>query len=99
MGYNTTVVVMNDALGMIEQDAGFGKRLADAISMAHGGKMIDVPAYSANGRGVHCNAATVIETHHADYDVLVRVGHNCGEVVPYTRARLNKAIDRAKVKE
>ena len=27
------------------------------------------------------NAATVIETHHADYEVLVRVGGNRGEVV------------------
>jgi len=82
MGYNTTIIVMNDALGWIAEDAGFGKRLADAVSQAYGGRQIDVPAYSAKG-GIHCNAATVIESHHADYDVLVRVGGNRGEVVPY----------------
>lgn len=80
MGWNTTVVVLNDALSFIENDPEFGKRLAGAIQKAVRGKPVDVAAHSANG-GIHCNAATVIETHHADYDVLVRVGGNRGEVV------------------
>lgn len=79
MGYNTTVVVMNDALGMIEGDPNFGKNLARAIAEVGRGKPVDVPA--SNGRGVHCNAATVIESHHADYDVYVRVGQNFGEAM------------------
>ena len=80
MGYNTTVVVMNDALSYIKDDPEFGARLADAVSRAVMGKPVDVPAHSRSG-GIHCNAATVIETHHADYDVMVRVGGNRGEVV------------------
>jgi hypothetical protein len=81
MGFNTTVVVMNDALGYIESDPDFGKNLARAIARAWGGGPVDVPAYGPHGRGVHCNAAVVVETHHADHDVLVRVGGNRGEVV------------------
>lgn len=80
MGYNTTVVVMNDALSYIRDDPEFGARLADAVSRAIMGKPIDVAAHARSG-GIHCNAATVIETHHADSDVLVRVGGNRGEVV------------------
>jgi hypothetical protein len=79
MGFNTTVVVMNDALDMIRNDPQFGARLADAVLRVTRGKPVDVAAHGE--RSVHCNAATVIETHHADYMVLVRVGGNFGEVV------------------
>lgn len=89
MGYNTTVVVLNDALSFIEEDPEFGKRFARAISEAatNGGRPVNVAARSSRG-GVHCNAATVVETHHAGYDVFVKVGRNCGEVV--------KVIDRCR---
>lgn len=80
MGFNTTVVVLNDALGEIRNDPEFGRRLADAIAHVQRGKPVDVPAHSIKG-GIHCNAAVVIETHHADYMVTVRVGGNYGEVV------------------
>jgi hypothetical protein len=82
MGYNTTVVVLNDALSFIENDPEFGRNLARAIMEAatNGGKPVNVPARSSRG-GVHCNAATVIETHHADYSVLVKVGQNYGEAL------------------
>lgn len=80
MGYNTTVVVLNDALGFIENDPEFGKRLARAIMEVQRGKPIDVSAHSKGG-GVHCNAAAVIESHHADHDVCVIVGQNYGRVV------------------
>lgn len=80
MGYNSTVVILNDALHVIETDPEFGKRLADAVKRAVMGKPVGVAAHSASG-GIYCNAATVIETHHADYDVLVRVGGNRGEVI------------------
>jgi hypothetical protein len=85
MGFNTTVVVMNDALSDIANDPDFGKNLADAVSRSCLGDQVDVPAYSyrRNGydkgwTGVYCNAATVIETHHADQTTLVAVGGNCG---------------------
>ena len=81
MGFNTTVVVMNDALAQIEHDPEFGKNLARAIYEVQRGKPVDVPA--CGERSVHCNAATVIESHHADYMVLVEVGRNSGRVVPF----------------
>jgi len=78
MGFNTTVVILNDSLGAIENDPSFGKNLAQAITQRSG----DVPAYSYRDgevRGVHCNAATVIESHHADGTAIVAVGGNIGE--------------------
>lgn len=75
MGWNSTVVVLNDALGDIERDPDFGKKLGSAImsyQMRHG-QGVDVTA------GCHCNAARVIETHHADNTTLVAIGGNDGE--------------------
>lgn len=73
MGYNTSVIVMNGALDAIEQDQLFGKKLANAVQQAHRGQHeryhLDVSA------GGHLNAATVIETHHADewdWDLMLR---------------------------
>jgi len=78
MGFNTTVVVLNDALGYIEDDPDFGKNLARAISEVGGrGGRVDVAAHSSRG-GVHGNAASVVETHHADSTVVVAVGGNLG---------------------
>ena len=78
MGWNTTVVVMNDALDCIRDDAEFGRRLYEAVLDARKGKPVDVAAHGKHA--IHCNAATVIETHHADYDVTVVVGGNTGRV-------------------
>ncbi len=74
MGFNTTVVVLNDALADIAGDPDFGKNLADAITEAAMGR----PQWVAAGR--HGNAAYVVESHHADYQVMVRVGGNLGQV-------------------
>jgi hypothetical protein len=82
MGFNTTVVVMNDSLGTIAKDKDFGKKLADAISsigMYDKGATVDVSARSK--LCTCCNAATVIETHHADHKTLIAVGGNMGEIV------------------
>lgn len=72
MGFNSTVVVLNDAIGYIEKDPGFGKNLCKAIAQATNGKQVDVVA------GPHCNAATVVETHHATHYEVTAVGGNCG---------------------
>ena len=74
MGFNSTVVIINDALDQISNDANFGKKLADAVrSMnGYGDLRIDIPA------GNHCNAAHVVETHHADTTAVVTVGGNLG---------------------
>lgn len=80
MGYNTTVVVLNDALDIIAKDPEFGAKLADAIARVSR-KSGPIEVAASSGRSIHCNAATVIETHHADYEVLVSVGGNIGRVV------------------
>jgi hypothetical protein len=81
MGFNTTVVIYNDALGYIEKDPEFGKRLAQAVQAlwSHGHKPQDF--FAASPEGGSSSAGVVIETHHADGNVFVRVGQNSGEVV------------------
>ena len=74
MGMNTTVIIMNDALGEIEKDPDFGKNLARAIK-CWGSLPLDVPA------GHHCNAATVVEQHHCSFTVIVAVGGNYATVL------------------
>lgn len=81
MGFNTTVVVLNDALHHIAADPDFGKKLADAISRLSTvppGEQINVSA------GNHCTAAYAVETHHADNTVLVAVGGNYATVIHST---------------
>lgn len=80
MGYNTTVVVLNDALGQIEKDPDFGKKLAAAVKKVSCFQHDPSFHYSMGdvSAGNHCNAATVIETHHADNTSVVLVGGNCG---------------------
>lgn len=76
MGFNSTVLVRNDALGCIEKDPEFGKKIADAIHrLSHERKGIDI------GSGFNVNAATVVETHHASGTALVAVGGNHATVV------------------
>jgi hypothetical protein len=68
---------MNDSLHAIKDDPDFGRKLYEAI--LHRDHPADVMA--KGGGTIHTNAAVVIETHHADFEVLVRVGGNRGEVV------------------
>lgn len=72
MGYNTTVIILNDALDQIKKDPLFAEKLYDACLTVNRGRQVDVSA------GNHCNAATVIETHHADVAQPVIIGGNCG---------------------
>ena len=77
MGWNTCVVVLNDALDQIEKDPEFGKKLAAAIRRQPlaGRVVVDVPA------GNHGNAAIVVRQAHADNYFYVKVGGNHGELV------------------
>ena len=75
MGWNATVIVMLDSLHEIAADPGFGAKLASAI------KGMSLPTTYRNrmvSAGGHCNAAEVIETHHADDTAIVAVGGNFG---------------------
>ena len=80
MGFNTTLVIMNDALHVIAKDADFGAKVAQAAAQygCYGNKPVDV---SSSG---HCNAATVVDCHHADHTSIILVGGNCATVaLPY----------------
>ncbi len=82
MGFNATVVVMNDALQEISEDPDFGKRLAKAVAELSGQAIYKPVNVAAHGKTcIMGNAAVVIETHHSSYDVLVKVGGNTGEVI------------------
>lgn len=76
MGFNTTIVIRNDALHQIKDDPEFGRKLVDAIlnlnDPRYKGRLLEVPA------GNHANAAQVVETHHADLTSIVTVGGNLG---------------------
>lgn len=87
MGFNTTVVVLNDALDQIEKDPEFGKNLGNAIRrLTVNPNGIDIPA------GCHCNAAHVVETHHADFATVVAVGGNYGVMLSSSWLQ-NKPLD------
>jgi hypothetical protein len=103
MGYNTTILVLNDALTHIENDPDFGKKLCKAIRElgVMGGMRrgpINVPV------GGHANPVTVIETHHADQTALIAVGGNnatvfftipgCRHGDKETQYRLSEELDR-----
>lgn len=78
MGYNSTLVIMNDALHEIRDDKDFGKKVYDAVLTVTRGKSVDIAI------GGFCNVATVIETHHADSIKLIAVGGNYGQDLGYT---------------
>lgn len=74
MGYNTTLVVYNDALGAIESDINFGEKVAKAVRKlsVNNGETVDISA------GNHANAAMAVESHHADNTSVITVGGNLG---------------------
>ena len=92
MGFNTTVVVLNDALDQISKDPLFGQKLADAVLYLGGPSKfhLDIPS------GNSCNAATVVETHHADEVVVVAVGGNYGRILGYGGGYKSSDLDMVK---
>lgn len=79
MGWNSTVVVMHDALSDIAKDKNFGKKLADACQNAVIANRRE-KTFSVTAGGA-VSAAIVIESHHADGAVMVLVGGNTGRQV------------------
>lgn len=66
MGFNSTLMVLNDRLGDIAKDTELGRKIADAINMR---TIEDGPVEVSPG-------LTVIETHHADAYVATAIGGN-----------------------
>ena len=77
MGWNTTVVILNDAVHDIKADPEFGKKLADAVCRAINRR--ECPIRVSAGR--FSPAAMVIETHDGGSAVTVEVHGNTGRVV------------------
>lgn len=85
MGFQSTVVILNDALHMIREDPEFGKKLCDAISQCGGRSTKGISVNAVDSRGnVSGGAALVVECHHADHSSLVMTGGNYASVLaPY----------------
>lgn len=76
MGFNTTVVIYNDALNTIKEDKNFGACLYHAImdNIATNKPV----TFFANTKNDSCDAGQVIEQHHSSLNVLVEIGGNTG---------------------
>lgn len=71
MGFNSSLIVLNDGLDCIRNDKEYGSKVASAITRlsVHRGP-IDISS------GNHVNASSVIETHHADAMTVLAFGGN-----------------------
>lgn len=78
MGFNTTILILNDACHHIKDDKQFAKKLASAIDELSLGGPVNISA------GNHCNAALAIESHHASAYSVIAVGGNTARVIGYT---------------
>ena len=75
MGYNSTILVLNDRLHEIEGDPEFGKKVANAIRSHH----------VRNDRQPYITGqTTVIDVQHADTMQVIAVGGNTGRVIGYS---------------
>ena len=79
MGFNTTVLILNDYTHDIAKAQDLGVKLAIMLSSGTVGEVIP--------------GVKIIETHHADDDILVRIGGNRG-VVEYRAVELRKSKRR-----
>lgn len=75
MGFNSTLVVLNDALGYIADDKDFGKKVEQAVLMINRGNPVNISA------GCFVNAAHVVETHHNSAHSVIAVGGNLGFII------------------
>ena len=97
MGYNTTVIVLNDALHEIENDPLFGRKLGEAVARLSLGRAVVGDHGVDISAGGHVNAATAIESHHADSNAIVAVGGNCATVLGHTYGDHHKEEDKEKI--
>lgn len=73
MGFNTTIVLMNDCLSDIKKDSELGSKIHRAVLDSYSeAKPVDVAAMGS------VNAMTVIESHHSSGMIPILIGGNCG---------------------
>lgn len=70
MGYNTPVLILNDALHHLEDDTTLGKRIVQAVGEANFHNPVVVSS------GGHMNALTVYPSKHADVVQIYAFGGN-----------------------
>lgn len=74
MGYNTAVMILNDAMDGLKTDPDVGKKLHDAILRS------SRPEFRERGVdfsiGNHCNGGGVLPSQHADQVQIIAVGGN-----------------------
>lgn len=71
MGYNTPVLILNDAMHMLETDPKVGRKMYEAIGESYGGKGVSF------GIGNYCNGGYALPSMHADDVQVVAIGGNC----------------------
>ncbi len=78
MGFNTTILILNDRLGEIEKDAEyFVKEMC--LQAGGGGNMGPAPL------DFHHSQSSIIETHHANQTAVILVGGNTATVIGFAR--------------
>ena len=80
MGWQTTVIFNNDALGTIQDDPDFTKKLVSAILQVRNDHQTFVNAYDGC---CSTNGATVIESHHISGNMIISAGGLGGQVLGY----------------
>lgn len=70
MGYNTAVLILNDAAHNLKTDPNVGEKLYNAMGEAQRGKPVDFSI------GNHGNGGLVMPSRHADDIQVIAVGQN-----------------------
>lgn len=91
MGYNSTILIVNDRLDEIERDPDFGKKISDAIRHFSRSDPNRMPYVTGQTQ--------VIDVAHADNLQIIAVGGNTGRVIRYGHYRdsddaIIKALDQ-----
>lgn len=78
MGFNTSILLLNDNLSELERDPEAGIKIARAVLSACLRDNIDVPM-----KGGNCLSTpiTVVESHHADGNSVVMFGGNRAQIL------------------
>jgi hypothetical protein len=74
MGYNTPVLILNDAMDNLKTDADVGRKMYEAmLETPHPSKRVNGVSFSI---GNHCNGGMVLPSAHADDVQVIAVGYN-----------------------